>query len=287
MLYHNDRAMLPCLPCARDATSHGGAPCHVAFDRVGARTAVTHAYATSPLRLLLPNNHGHAAWVYLASLGGGLVGGDRVDLTISVGREAAAFVSTQASTKVYRSTRGCGQRIAIDAAEGSTVAVVPDPVVCFAGARYEQKTRVSLGRGASLFLLDGYTCGRAARGERWRFDSFASRTSIERDGRTAIVDATRLDPLHGPLWERMGRFDVVLTLIAAGPRFVPIVKSILSPRAGPAPGDRTVIAASAIGPDAAILRVAAERFESGSLALRTSFTQLTEVLGDDPFARKW
>jgi urease accessory protein len=284
MLYHNDRRMLLC-PLEPTTTAPGRGL--VALERAGSKTAVARAFATSPLRLLLPNNHGHAAWVFLASLGGGLVDGDRIDLRVELATGSAGLLGTQASTKVYRSPRGCSQRIVVDAADGATVAIVPDPVVCFAGARYEQETLVSLGRGASLVLLEGYTSGRRARGERWQFGRFASRTKIEQEGRTAIVDSTRLDPRHGPIGERMTKFDVVLTLIAVGPRFDELRKTMLEPRPAPSPADATVVAASAIGADAAILRVAAQRFDAASLALRPSFSRLTEVLGDDPFARKW
>jgi urease accessory protein len=256
-------------------------------ERVGSTTVVARAFATSPLRLLLPNNHGHAAWVYLATLGGGLVGGDGIDLRVDVAPGAALLLGTQASTKVYGSTRGCSQRITVDARDESLVALVPDPVVSFAGAQYAQETRVALGNDASLFLLDGFTSGRKARGERWRFDRIASRTTIERDARTLLVDATRLDPRHGSLSDRMGRFDVLLTLIAIGPRFRATCEAMLADRAVASSRDRVVVAASAVGSDGAILRVGAERFEDASLVLRPSFSQLTEALGDDPFARKW
>jgi len=54
-----------------------------------------------------------------------------------------------------------------------------------------------------------------------------------------------------------------------------------------------LVAASALGGDAGdagdgcIVRVAAERFETATLALRSSFAALAHGLGDDPFARKW
>jgi urease accessory protein len=256
-------------------------------ERVGCRTVVGCAFATSPLRLLLPDNHGHAAWVYLATLGGGLVGGDAIDLRVDVAPAAALLLGTQASTKVYRSTRGCSQRIAVDAGDESLVALVPDPVVSFAGAQYAQETHVALGHDASLFLLDGFTSGRKARGERWQFERIASRTIIERGGRALLVDATRLDPRHGSVADRMGRFDVMLTLVAVGPRFRGAREAMLATRHVPSSRDRVVVAGSAVGPDGAILRVGAERFEDASLALRPSFSQLTEALGDDPFARKW
>ncbi len=284
MLYHKGRFMLP---HPHEPTSSAAGRGLVAVERVGSRTAVAHAFATSPLRLLLPNNHGDAAWVFLSTFGGGLVDGDCVDLVVRVGRRAAVLLGTQASTKVYRSPRGCRQRVAVEAANASTVVLVPDPVVCFAGARYQQETTVFLAPDASLLVLEGYTAGRRARGERWQFDRYASRTTITREGGAPIVDATRLDARHGPIADRMGRFDVMLTLLAVGPRFEALRERLLEPRAMPAPVDRTVVAASRIGPDAAIVRVGSERFELASLALRSSFTELKAVLGDDPFARKW
>jgi urease accessory protein len=256
-------------------------------ERVGSRTVVARAFATSPLRLLLPDNHGHAAWVYLATLGGGLVGGDKLDLRVNVAPGAAVLLGTQASTKVYGSARECSQHVAIDAGDESLVAIVPDPVVCFAGARYAQETHVALGRDASLFLLDGFTSGRKARGERWQFERVAARTTIERGGRTVLVDATRLDARHGSVADRMGRFDVVLTLVAMGPHLRAVRDAMLAPLSALSPRDRVVVAASAVGSDGAILRVAAERFEDASAFLRPSFSQLTGALGDDPFARKW
>jgi urease accessory protein len=281
----------------------------------GGKTVVATAFAASPLRLLTPGNHGDAAWVFLSSLGGGLVDGDRVDIDVDVGEGASALLGTQASTKVYRSPAGgsgSSQRLVARVAAGAVLTVVPDPVVCFADARYEQVIDVALAPSASLWLVDGYSCGRSARGERWAFSRYASRTTIVRaipdvggaggergvrgmpdlqrgkDGAPSIVDATRLDPLHGPLAARMGRFDVVLSLLVVGPRFAGAREAMLASSFSSASSSHAVlVSASPIGEDACILRVAAERFESASRVLRSSFALLARVLGDDPFARKW
>jgi urease accessory protein len=281
----------------------------LAFRRraVGGKTAIATAYAASPLRLLTPGNHGDAAWVFLANLGGGLVDGDRVDVDVDVGQDASALLGTQASTKIYRSPAGGPggwHRMSARVAPGGTLAIASDPIVCFAGARYEQAVEIELAPSASLWLLDGYSCGRSARGERWAFSRYASRTIVTRGGRRSIVDATRLDPGPGPLAERMGRFDIVLSLLVVGPRFAASRAAMLeSHRDGPAssplphgelegsvrlPSNETIlVAASPLDGDACILRVAAERFEAASRALRSSFASLARVLGDDPFARKW
>ena len=184
-------------------------------------------------------------------------------------RGRLALLGTQASTKVYRSPAGspgagCAQRLCARVDEGALLAVIPDPVVCFADARYEQAVDVALAPSASLFLLDGYTCGRAARGERWAFAGYASRTRIDRGGARSVIDAVRLDPRHGALADRMGRFDVFLSLLAIGPRFAPVREAMaaLSPPAGA--GDSVVVAVSPLGPGAdagCMVRVAAERFE--------------------------
>jgi urease accessory protein len=248
---------------------------------------IARAFARSPLRVLAPRNHGHAAWVYLTTLGGGMVDGDRVDVRVTAGPGAVALLGTQSATKVYRSTsnEGCAFRLGVTADEDAAVAVVPDPVVCFAGARYSQRVHVTLARSASVLLLDGYSCGRAARGERWAFGRFDARTTVERAGTRVLVDATRLDPCHGEVGARMGPFDVVLSLVVVGPRFAG-VRAAMMEAAGP-PSEDVVAAASPVGADGAVLRVAACRFERASRVLRSCFGELARVLGDDPFARKW
>lgn len=281
-----------------DRASPGTA--RIGFRRLGTgKTALTTAFATSPLRLLTPSNHGDASWVFLASLGGGLVDGDRLDVEIEVEPRASALLGTQASTKVYRSagsandsTPGCAQRFVARVGEGSALTVIPDPIVCFAGARYEQAIDVTVTPSGSLFLMDGYTCGRSARGERWAFSRYESRTIVSRDDgagspASRIVDATRLDPRHGAVADRMRRFDVVVSVIALGPRFATVREAMLAALPPLGSRDSVLAAASSIGDDGCILRVAAERFESASLTLRSSFAALARVLGDDPFARKW
>jgi urease accessory protein len=225
--------------------------------------------------------------VFLSSLGGGLVDGDRVHVRVDVGPGAFALLGTQASTKVYRSPRGCTQRVEARVEDGASLVLLPDPVVCFAGARYGQEIDVSLALGASLVMLDGYTCGRAASGERWQFSRYASRVRVDRGGRRAFVDATRLDPAEGPLAARMGDLDVVLSLMALGPKFGELRAAMLADPPARSPADRAVVAASPIGADGAIVRIAAENHEKASQMLRPSFIALARALGDDPFARKW
>ena len=136
------------------------------------RSAVTRAYTTSPLRLLMPKNHGSAAWIYTSSYGGGLVDGDRIVLEVDVGPGAAAFLSTQASTKVYRSPRGTGSELHARVSADGLFAVIPDPAVCFAAARYGQIQSFDLSARSGLVLVDWVSSGRHVSGERWAFHEY-------------------------------------------------------------------------------------------------------------------
>jgi len=256
------------------------------FCRAGAKTVLASAFATSPLRFLAPRNHGNASWVFLSNLGGGLVDGDCVDLEVEAQQDSTVLLGTQASTKVYRSPNGCSQHTSLRVAAGAAVVFVPDPVVCFEGAIYSQSIHVALEAEASVVLFDAYTCGRAARGEHWRFSKLTSRVLVDRGGRSLLVDATTLDAAHGDISRRMGRFLAMATLVAIGPRFANLRQTMLAANEGPT-DERAVCAPSPVGGDAVILRVAAESFECASRKLRSSFATLARALGDDPFARKW
>ena len=113
------------MPSASSAVAPGQSA--LTFSRVGERTVVRHAFSTSPLKLLNPRNQGSAAWVYLASYGGGLVDGDALRIDIDVERGAIAVISTQASTKVYRSPHGASQQLRADVADDALLVLAPDP----------------------------------------------------------------------------------------------------------------------------------------------------------------
>ena len=257
------------------------------------RTVVETCAARSPLKLLTPNNHGTYAWVYSATFGGGLVDGDTVALDVEVHPGAGGLLATQASTKVYRaesSLRGCRQTLAANVAEGGSLVVLPDPVSPFAGSRFTQRSEVHLAADASLLLVDAFSCGRAAHGERWDFARYASTTRVHREGRLVFHDPVLLDPAHGALGERLGRFEALATVIVVGERFAPLTASLLASAQGTPLTRRADVLVSASPLSAsggAVARIAATSVERLTTALRALLRNLPEILGDDPFARKW
>src|SRR3954469_2075870 len=102
--------------------------------RVSGQSAVVSCRSSSPLKILTPRSRGPSVWAYLSSFGGGVVGGDRVQIQITVNEGAHCFLSTQASTKIYRNhiERECTQTLNATLGSASLLVLVPDVLQPFA-----------------------------------------------------------------------------------------------------------------------------------------------------------
>lgn len=261
----------------------------VSVQRIRSKSVVVGAFASSPLRLLTPRNHGSAAWLYTATYGGGLVDGDALDLTVGVGDGASVLLSTQASTKVYRSPSGT--RVELDAAVGDDGLLVsaPDPVVCFAGASYSQVQRFDLRGSGGVVIVDWLTSGRRARGERWAFDNYVARLTIHRDGRLLVYDSLALRSADRDLLERMQRFEVVCVVVIAGHHLREHARCVTGRVAESTVQRRAdlIVGASPAGDDGCVLRLVGVSVEQVASAVRSYLQFLPRILGDDPWTRKW
>jgi len=272
---------------------------------VAGESAVTASYATNPLKLLSPRARGQSVWAYTSSFGGGLVAGDQTKLDLRIGPGACCFLGTQASTKIYRNPAllpsGHETRATLDA--GSLLVFAPDPVQAFAGSSYTQRQEFHLAADASLVLLDWFTSGRAARGERWAFNHFASRNSTyvgssrreeahseKLSSELVFLDSLLLDAEDGPLTapHRTGRFNCFATLLLLGPAVHELAQAMLADIGQRAVSRQTslLFAASSVR-DGAVLRLAGERVEDVTHELRQRLSPLSASLGDNPWARKW
>ncbi len=247
---------------------------------------LTRAVASSPLRLLNPKNSGTAAWVYAATYGGGLLGGDAISLDATIGPGAVALLSTQASTKVYRSDATASQHLRVHANDDSILVLLPDPVTPFARARYRQQQQFELAPAATLVAIDWVTAGRVNAGERWQFTSYSSRTSVRRARRTVLLEAMRLEPDDGNLAERMNRFNCLAWVIAIGPAVRAAAMRLAGTlKESPVPKRAEVLLAAApVDDDGVLLRVAGTSAQQVGAVLKQHLNFVPALLGDDPWA---
>jgi len=262
---------------------------YLTFTRSGSDTVLTRAFATSPAKLIASKGRGETCWVYAATLGGGLVGGDEIQIHANVTAGARALLTTQASTKVYRSLRRSTQSVSATVEAGALLAVVPDPIVCFAGADFTQSQRYDLHDDASFVLVDWMTSGRHAAGERWAFARYESRFDIRRGSQRVFLDGVVLEPGLDPVMARMGRFDVLGLAIVSGP-LVSDAASALVHRVSEMPVTRDaglVVSAARLRDGGALVRIAGTSVEHVGQTLRTHLAFLSPLVGDDLWSRKW
>jgi urease accessory protein len=256
--------------------------------RVGHRSVVSHCFASSPLRILTPRNHGLACWTYTSTLGGGLVDGDWIRLDLDVCRGAAAVLSTQGETRVYRSPRGCRNDLTARLAPNSLLAVLPDPTACFADAVYTQSTEITLPASAALVWVDSLVAGRSARGERWAFRRYEANVSVAVGARQILQETLLLDPAHGPLADRFGRFEVLATVLLAGDP-LRSVRAALAQELNALPISplaRRLESANVLGEEALLVRLAGVSVEEVLRRIQAHLSFLPQILGDDPWSRR-
>jgi urease accessory protein len=265
---------------------------HLAIEVVSGQSTATSVWAASPLKLLVPRSRGLSVWACLSSFGGGLVAGDTVALTVDLGKQARCFLTSQASTKVYRNPcdRPCSHHLRAQLGPGSLLALLPDPVQAFSSSRYHQHQTFSLGPESGLVLVDWLCSGRAARGERWAFHSFQSRNEVFLGDTRVLLDSLLLAPDQGPLEHsyRMGRFNCLALAVIIGDPFSVAAARVLQEFAKtPLPRHaRLVVSASPLA-HGALIRLAAENTEEVAWELQRQLNFLSDFLQDDPWSRKF
>jgi urease accessory protein len=261
-------------------------------DLVAGRSAATAVLASNPMKLLVPRPRGGSVWACLGSFGGGFVAGDETSLDVRLGAHSRCFLTTQASTKIYRNPRlrPCGHALRAQLEDGSLLVLAPDPIQSFAGSTYDQRQEFHLQPGSSLVLLDWFCSGRSARRERWSFTRLQSRNELFLGQERLLLDSLLLDQAHGPLEgaSRMGRFNCLALLILTGPMVAEAAACMLA-EVEKLPVTRRaelIVSASPIR-QGAMIRVAGESGEEVGREVRRRLGFCADLLGDNPWARKW
>ncbi|RTR23736.1 urease accessory protein UreD [Azospirillum griseum] len=172
---------------------HGAAT--VRFEHRHGETRLATLYHHDPLRVLLPTpRRGDLPVAVLATTSGGMVGGDRMDIDLSVGPGARALVTTQAAEKVYRSTGAdcrIDTRVAVE--PGGWLEWLPQEAIVFEGSRLRRLTRLELSGDARLIAGEMLVFGRAAFGETVTHGLIRDAWEVTRDSRLVWADALHLD----------------------------------------------------------------------------------------------
>src|ERR1700674_3966299 len=168
------------------------------------RTVLGASQQEPPLRVVraFPLADG-AAMVHLHNVSGGVLGGDRLGLTVRVGAGARAQVTTTGATRIYRAREEAPAALLsndVTVGENALLEYVPDALIPFAGARLTQRATIRLELGAGLFWWEILAPGREAYGEVFEYASVELKTDFMAMGKPIAVERVRLEPKSHAVW---------------------------------------------------------------------------------------
>ena len=154
-----------------------------------------HLYQKDPCRALFPKPlTGDLVTAVVVTTSGGITGGDRLSIQLSVREGAAAVVTTQAAEKVYRSLGDdCRVDIRVTGDPGTWLEWLPQETILFDHSRLRRSTTIEAQPGAMLMAGDLLVFGRLAHGEVFKSGYLRDSWRVVCNGRLVWTDALRLD----------------------------------------------------------------------------------------------
>ena len=149
---------------------------------------------------------------------GGIAGGDRLNISASVGRDAWAQITSPGAAKWYRAAGPAYQQLKLQVAAGATLEWLPQETIIFSAAQAELSTAIDLEGDARLFYWDVVALGRPASGERFDLGHFQAQLDIRRDGQLLWHERQRIVGADGLLDSPIGLDGqpVFATLLVTG-----------------------------------------------------------------------
>lgn len=199
----SESAAVPALPQEkRHAPDHARLVLGFTDDR--GTTRLTHREHFGPLRMqkpLYPEQPSvcHAIIVHPP---GGIVGGDQLSITASVGANAHALVTTPGAGKWYRANGEVSrQRVTLSADAGASLEWLPQETIFFDAADVRMEHAVTLAADAAYIGAEILCFGRTASGETFNSGAVGQRTSIRRGGKLVWFEQGQLtaDNVQGSL----------------------------------------------------------------------------------------
>ncbi|WP_046176257.1 urease accessory protein UreD [Domibacillus indicus] len=142
--------------------------------------------------------------VYSLHVGGGYVGGDRYHTDVVLEQGAKMTLTTQSAAKVYKTPNApVFQSMNVSLAQGSAFMYVPDPLIAYERARFQQETIIHMEKGATLLYSDSMTPGWSESGRPFRYEWIRSKLKIYEQGVLQAYDHLFLKPDEHGLFSLM------------------------------------------------------------------------------------
>jgi urease accessory protein len=171
----------------------------MAFARRGSRTVLADRMQVGNARARFPGGrtggeHDGMPEAVLVNTAGGLTGGDRLQVEVTLGCGAAAVTTTISAEKIYRSL-GPDTSIAnrFMLSSGASLDWLPQATILFDGSRLARTTEVDMAVDARFLAVEQLIFGRTAMAETMHRGRVRDAWRIRRGGRLVWADGIRLD----------------------------------------------------------------------------------------------
>jgi urease accessory protein len=234
------------------------------------------------LRVRFPNETSKGTLdAVVVNTAGGMTGGDRFDIDMTVGAGARLTVTTAAAEKIYRSL-GPNTHVGVkaDVGSGGALAWLPQETILFDQVRLRRTIDIELARDARLVLAEAIVFGRSAMGEAVLRGYLFDRWRVRVGGALVFAETLRLD---GAIAQMLAQRAIAAESVA--------VASVLK-----IPGDDAGVAAvraiekdfaGEVGVSAWNGLAVARLVAADGAALRRDLIGVLTALGAGPLPRLW
>ncbi len=216
----------------------------------------------------------------LVNTAGGLTGGDRLDVDLSLGPDTTFGLTTQAAERVYRAQEGhASVRSRITVGAGATLFWLPQELILFEGAALERHFHATLAPEARLLMVEPIVFGRKLMGECLTQVRFRDHVAIDRGGEPLyrdVIDLTSDSAARLRAGAGADGAGAMATLCYTAPdaeRWLTRSRDALGPSGG----------ASLLRPDLLVARLVAP----DSLAVRRCLMVLLDQMTGDTLPPSW
>jgi urease accessory protein len=176
----------------------------IAFRRhLDGRTALADLYQRAPCRVLFPATEpDEPPQAVLLTTSGGLTGGDRTRVAVSIEPEAQATITTQAAEKIYRALPNTGDavvQVEMRVESGAWAEWLAQETIVFEGSRLRRLFTADVAPTGRLLAVESIVFGRTAMGERFDTGLLHDAWRISRGGKLIWADALHLEGDVGKL----------------------------------------------------------------------------------------
>ncbi len=201
--------------------------------------------------------------IVMLNTGGGVAGGDRLDLAFGIGAGGQATIAAQAAERFYRALAADAPsrvRTRLTVADGAAVEWLPQETILFDRCALDRRLDVDLAVDARFLGVETIVFGRTAMGETVRQGWLRDLIQVRRAGTWLLHDAIRLD---GEVDAAMGRpavgggAKVVATMVYVAPdagEKLDAVRAALGPAEAAASVWNGMLVVRILGADSACVR---------------------------------